>query len=124
MRTVFVAHHMVRVPKSPYLRSLTVTQGLDAADNYIADAARPGDLVVTADIPLAARAVAAGATAVNPRGTVYTKETVQSHLSQRNLMTELREQGALSGGPAPLGRTQIQAFANALDAHITRMKRT
>ncbi len=123
VRTVFVAHHPVRIPKSPHLQSLTVTQGVDAADNYIAESARLGDLVVTADIPLAARAVAAGANAVNPRGTVYTKETVQAHLAQRNLMTELRDQGAVSGGPAPLGRSQIQAFANALDAHITRMKR-
>ncbi len=122
MMTVFVAHHSVRVPKSAYLRSLTVTQGLDAADNYIAESARPGDLVVTADIPLAARAVAAGATAVNPRGTVYTKETIQSHLAQRNLMTDLRDQGVVSGGPAPIGRAHIQAFANALDGHITAMR--
>ncbi|NJN51228.1 MAG: YaiI/YqxD family protein [Gammaproteobacteria bacterium] len=123
VRIWFVAHHPIRVPKSPYLRSLTVAQGLDAADDYIAQSARPGDLVITADIPLAARAVAAGADAVNPRGTLYTRETIAAHLAQRNLMTELREQGAVSGGPAPLGRSQIQAFANALDTHITRMLR-
>jgi uncharacterized protein YaiI (UPF0178 family) len=123
IQVTFVANQAVRVPRSRFLRSMSVVAGLDAADDYIAESAGHGDLVVTADIPLAARAVAAGADAVNPRGTVYTKETVQIHLARRNLMSDLRDQGAISGGPPPLGRSEIQAFANALDSHITRMHR-
>ncbi len=121
VNTVFVAHQPLRVPRTRFVRAVVVAAGFDAADDHIATEVATGDLVVTADIPLAARVVAAGATAINPRGTEYTAESVHSHLAKRNLLTELREQGVVRGGPAPLGPREIQAFANSLDRHLTRL---
>jgi uncharacterized protein YaiI (UPF0178 family) len=92
-----------------------VAQGFDVADNAIVDAVSQGDLVITADIPLAAEVVAKGATALNPRGTVYTKENVRDYLQRRNRAEELRATGMISGGPAALDKKDVQAFANALD---------
>jgi uncharacterized protein YaiI (UPF0178 family) len=110
-----VANQYMPTPPSKVIKSLQVAQGFDVADNAIVDAVAQGDLVVTADIPLAAEVVAKGATALNPRGTVYTKENVRDYLQRRNRAEELRATGMISGGPAVLDKKDVQAFANALD---------
>jgi uncharacterized protein YaiI (UPF0178 family) len=108
---------------SPLVTSVRVTEGLDAADDYIVQHAAPEDLVVTADIPLAARLVAQGGVALDPRGELYTEENVGERLSTRDLMQELRAAGLLQGGPAQLGLVDRQRFASALDRTLTRMVR-
>jgi uncharacterized protein YaiI (UPF0178 family) len=79
-----------------------------------------GDLVITADIPLAADIVAAGGVALNPRGMLYTRENIREHLARRDFMEELRSTGQITGGPAALGKTDVQDFANSLDRYLTR----
>ncbi len=108
---------------SRLITSVEVAGGFDVADDYIAEHAAPGDLVVTADIPLAARIVAVGAVGLDPRGELYTEENVGERLSMRDLMTELRGAGMVHGGPAQFGATDRQRFASSLDATLTRMLR-
>lgn len=114
-----VANHAMRVPKADNIRLLIVEQGFDVADNFIAARVAPGDLVITADIPLAAEIVENQAVGLNPRGTLYTAENIREHLARRNFMEELRSNGQVSGGPAALGKTDLQSFANALDRYLT-----
>jgi uncharacterized protein YaiI (UPF0178 family) len=118
--SVFVANHALTLPPSPYLQFRQVPQGFDVADNEIARSARLGDLVVTGDVPLAALVVEGGATAVSPRGEPYTKETVRSRLAMRDFMTELRDSGVSTGGPAPLDASDRQRFANVLDRWLAK----
>jgi uncharacterized protein YaiI (UPF0178 family) len=120
IETVVVANHAVRVPRSAHVRSLQVPSGFDVADARILEGISRGDLVITADVPLAARVVAAGATALNPRGTLYTANNVGDHLASRNLMSELRSAGAITGGPASLSKPDLQKFANELDKLLSR----
>ena len=110
-----VANQYIPTPPSKVIKSLQVAQGFDVADNAIVDAVAQVDLVITADIPLAAEVVAKGATALNPLGTVYTKENVRDYLQRRNRAEELRATCMISGGPAALDKKDVQAFANALD---------
>ncbi len=114
-----VANHAMRVPKADNIRLLIVEQGFDVADNFIAARVAPGDLVITADIPLAAEIVENRAVGLNPRGTLYTAENIREHLARRNFMEELRSNGQVSGGPAALGKNDLQSFANALDRYLT-----
>ena len=93
------------------------------ADNYIVEHVAPRDLVITADIPLAAAVIERGAVALNPRGTLYTAENIKEYLSMRDLMDELRSTGQVSGGPAAMSKSDVQAFANRLDAYLTRNAR-
>ena len=120
VETILVANQFIRVPKSKHIRAVQVEMGFDVADNRIADSATAGDLVITGDIPLAARVIEAGAEALNPRGTFYSRENIRDHLARRDLMDELRSTGTITGGPAPLGKGHIQAFANGLDRYLTR----
>ena len=120
VQTVLVANHVLRVPKSKFIKTKHVESGFDVADARILAGLSPGDLVVTADIPLAAQAVAAKAFALNPRGTFYTLENVQDHLARRNFMDALRSSGEPTRGPPALGNPAIQAFANELDKFLTR----
>jgi uncharacterized protein YaiI (UPF0178 family) len=120
VRTVLVANHALRVPKSRFIQTKHVESGFDVADARIVAALAPGDLVITADVPLAAQVVAAKAFALNPRGTLYTPDNVQDHLARRNIMDALRSSGEMTRGPAPLDKTDIQAFANELDKFLTR----
>jgi uncharacterized protein YaiI (UPF0178 family) len=115
-----VANQYIPTPPSKVIKSLQVAQGFDVADNAIVDAVTQGDLVVTADIPLAAEVVAKGAIALNPRGTVYTKENVRDYLQRRNRAEELRSTGMISGGPSALDKKDVQAFANALDRTLAQ----
>ncbi len=118
-----VANQWVRVPASPHLRALQVGGGLDSADDEIATRCAAGDLVVTADIPLAARALEKGALALNPRGEMYTPDTIAQRLSMRNFMDELRGAGIATGGPPALHARDRQAFANALDRWLAQRPR-
>ena len=121
--TVLVANHHIRAPRSPHIRSTQVASGFDKADDYIADQVQAGDLVITGDIPLAARVVESGGTALNPRGTLYDKESVREHLGRRDFMEELRSAGVQTGGPSSLGKGDVQSFANALDRFLARAPR-
>ncbi|MBU5637127.1 YaiI/YqxD family protein [Geomonas sp. Red69] len=105
------------------ISSVRVAAGFDVADDYIAEHAEASDLVITADIPLAARVVERGGVALDPRGELYTEENVGERLSMRNLMQELRNDGLLLGGPAQFGLADRQRFASALDRLLTRMMR-
>ena len=122
IRTVLVANHALRVPKSPFIQAKQVDSGFDVADARILAALAAGDLVITADVPLAAQVVAAKAFALNPRGTLYTPDNVQDHLARRNFMETLRSSGERTRGPAPLDKTDVQAFANELDKFLTRSR--
>lgn len=115
VETLLVANQSLPTPAVAYIRSIQVGAGFDVADNYIVQHLAPWDLVVTADIPLAAEVIAKGATAINPRGTTYTDANIRQRLAIRNLMEELRSTGMVRGGPAPLGTRDKQAFGNALD---------
>jgi uncharacterized protein len=106
---------------SRLVTSVVVADGFDAADDHIVEHAAADDLVITADIPLAARIVANGGVALDPRGELYTEENVGERLSLRDLMQELRGAGMVQGGPAQLGLTDRQRFASALDRTLTRM---
>jgi uncharacterized protein YaiI (UPF0178 family) len=122
IRTVLVANHALRVPKSRFIEAKHVQAGFDVADARILAALGPGDLVVTADVPLAAQVVAAKALALNPRGTLYTPDNVKDHLARRDFMETLRSSGERTRGPAPLDKTDVQAFANELDKFLTRAR--
>ena len=118
--TTLVANTPLRTPPSPFIRSVRVAQGFDVADHRIVQQVQPGDLVITADIPLAAEVIARGAQALDPRGEMYSEDNVRERLAMRNLMQELRSTGALIGGPAPLGQSDRQLFANHLDRFVAR----
>lgn len=110
-----VANQPVQVPRSPHIRAVQVAAGFDVADNTIVDQVEAGDLVITADIPLAAEVLDKGAHALNPRGELYEASTVRAKLNMRDFMETLRASGVQSGGPPPLGQRERQAFANQLD---------
>lgn len=124
VRTVLVANHALRVPKSAFIKAQQVERGFDVADERILGGLAPGDLVVTADVPLAAQVVAAAAFALNPRGTLYTPDNVKEHLARRDFMDGLRSAGEITRGPPALSTTDIQAFANALDVFLRRFVAT
>ena len=115
-----VANQPLRTPRSPYIKTVRVPGGFDVADHHIAQAVEPGDIVVTADIPLAAEIVARGAHALDPRGELYTEENVGERLAMRDLLSGLRDDGVITGGPASFGTKQRQAFANQLDRLLAR----
>ena len=113
-----VANHPMLVPPSPFIKRISVEQGFDVADNHIVQQLSAGDLVITADIPLAAEVIAKGGYALNPRGTFYDEQNIAERLRVRNMMEELRSTGQVSGGPPPLNQTDRQAFANQLDRFL------
>lgn len=115
VQVTLVANQWLRTPPSRFIRAMQVQGGYDAADDAIAERATTGDLVVTQDIPLAARVLANGADAVDPRGERFTADTIAERLSMRNFMDELRGAGVQTGGPAAFNARDRQAFANQLD---------
>jgi uncharacterized protein len=121
-RTVLVANHALRVPKSQFIQARQVEAGFDVADARILAALRAGDLVVTADVPLAAQVVAAMAFALNPRGTLYTPNNVLDHLARRNFLDALRSSGQTTRGPAALSKADVQQFGSELDKFLTRQR--
>lgn len=120
---ILVANSYMSVPQSPIIRSIQVNQGADVADFYIVEHLNQEDIVITADIPLAAHVVEKGATGINPRGELYDEENVQERLSMRNFMQELRDSGLDSGGPAPYGVKDKERFANTLSKLLDQKTR-
>jgi uncharacterized protein YaiI (UPF0178 family) len=110
-----VSNMALRVPPSPFIKAIRVPRGFDGADKRIAELMQPDDVVITADIPLAADVVRRGGRALNPRGELYTEDNVQEHLAVRNLMQALRGGGENIGGPATFNATDRHVFANQLD---------
>jgi uncharacterized protein YaiI (UPF0178 family) len=116
----FVANKPVRVGGSANIFIIQVPAGLDVADDHIAELVQPGDLVITADIPLADRVITKGAFALDPRGKLYAQENIKNSLAMRGLFKELRDGGMITGGPAIFGKMDRQTFANQLDRILIR----
>lgn len=112
---MLVANAYQTIPHSDLIRLIIVDKGLDVADQYIIDQVGAHDLVITADIPLAAKIVEKNAIAINPRGEIYTEENIGEILSMRDFMKELRDGGSITGGPAAFGPKDVQQFANSLN---------
>lgn len=119
-----VANQPLHTPRSPLIRTLQVPRGFDVADNEIAKRLAPGDLVISADIPLAADVIARGGHALNPRGELYTPDNIRDRLSMRDLSEQLRETGVQTSGPPPLDHGDRQRFANQLDRFLARLAKT
>ena len=117
---ILVANSPLHLPHSSFIHLIQVGSGADIADDEIADKCEVGDLVITADIPLAARVVEKGAQALDPRGTIYDKNNIGQVLSMRNFMDELRGSGVETGGPSGFGQKEKFNFANALDKFIAQ----
>jgi uncharacterized protein len=115
-----VANQPMRVPRSEFVASISVPSGMNIADRKIVELAGPGDLVITADIPLAAAAIEKGARALDPRGELYTDANIGERLVARNLIDELRGGGLITGGPSNYSAKDKQAFANQLDRWLTQ----
>jgi uncharacterized protein len=118
-----VANQSLARHHSKFVTSILVKAGFDVADDYIAENAAPEDLVITADIPLAARVVAKGGVALDPRGELYTEENVGERLAMRDFMAELRTGGMVMGGPGQFSLTDRNRFGSALDRLLTQMHR-
>lgn len=118
---ILVANQPLRTPPSRHIRSIRVAAGFDVADNEIVRQMEPGDLVITADIPLAAEVIEKGGEAINPRGERYTRDNIRERLAMRDLMDELRGSGIQTGGPPALDKRDRQAFANQLDRLLARL---
>ena len=122
MPVTLVANQPLQVPRIPSLRVLQVSQGFDVADNEIVRRAGPGDLVITADIPLAAEVIAKGAQALNPRGERYSADTIRGLLNLRDFMDTMRASGVVGDGPPPLSQANRNEFARHLDTWLARRK--
>lgn len=122
-QTTFIANHSLRLPPSPYLKFQQVQSGFDVADNEIVERLQKGDLVITADIPLAAEAIEKGALALNPRGELYTTDSIKARLTMRNFMETMRSSGEQISGPASFHQRDRQAFANQLDQWLLKVCR-
>lgn len=122
-QVTFVANQSLRVPPSPWLKTLRVPAGFDVADNEIVKRVEKGDLVITADIPLAAEVLEKGGEALNPRGERYLHATIREKLTMRDFMDTMRASGVQTGGPAAMSPRDRQQFANALDSWLTQRQR-
>lgn len=118
LTTTLVANQALQTPPSRYVRTLRVSRGFDVADNEIIKRMATGDLIITADIPLAAEAIAKGAHVIDPRGERYSKDNIGERLNMRDFMDGLRSSGIDTGGPAALNSRDIQTFANQLDRFL------
>jgi uncharacterized protein len=119
-----VANHFLSIPVSPYISFIKVSKGFDVADNEIVKQVLPDDLVITADIPLAAEVIDKGACALNPRGELYTRDNIKDRLTMRDFMDNLRGSGIDTGGPPALSSNDRMLFANALDKYVTRVRQS
>ena len=122
IRMVLVANRMLHTPPSPWISAVQVPGGFDVADNHIVRNTQAGDLVVTADIPLAAAVIDKGGHALNPRGEFYSEKNIRELLSMRDFMAGLRESGVQTGGPAAISHGDRQNFANQLDRFLAKLK--
>ena len=122
IEVTLVANMSLHTPSSPFIDSIVVSAGADVADAKIAQSTQPGDIVVTADIPLAALVVEAGGIVIDPRGELYTEQNIGARLQARNLMEQLRSSGMETGGPPPFNNRNKQEFANQLDKLLVKRK--
>lgn len=118
-----VANRLLQVPRSPWIAALQVAHGFDVADEEIVNRVSPGDLVITADIPLAAAVIARGGQALNPRGEMFSPETIAAQLTMRDFMDTLRASGVQTGGPPAFSQNDRKAFAGQLDRWLARAAR-
>ena len=118
-----VAGNFIRVPQDPLIERVAAGSGMDAADDWIAERARSGDVVITSDIPLASRCVKLGADVIAPNGKPFSEESIGMTLAMRNLMTDLRSSGEITGGPKSFSPRDRSAFISALDQTIRRIQR-
>jgi len=118
-----VAGNFIRVPRDPLIERVAAGPGMDAADDWIAERARAGDVVITADIPLASRCVKAGADVIAPNGKPFSEASIGMTLAVRNLMTDLRASGEITGGPKSFSPRDRSTFLSALDQTIRRIQR-
>ena len=123
IQVTLVANQPLSAPRSNYISTVQVPPGFDVADNHIAQQVVESDLVVTADIPLAADVIAKGALALNPRGELYTEANIRQRLTMRDFMETLRSSGVDTGGPAALSQADRQRFANQLDRLLAQSVR-
>jgi hypothetical protein len=119
-----VANQPMQVPASEFIRTVQVSSGFDVADNEIVKRLEAGDLVITADIPLAAEVIENGGFALNPRGELYTEDNVRARLNMRDFMDTLRASGVNTGGPPAINQRDRQEFANSLDRFLSRSMRS
>ena len=124
LKVFVVANAPIAVPREPSIERVVVPGGMDEADHWIAERARQGAIVITADIPLASRSVKAGAVTIAPNGRVFTEDSIGMTLATRNLMDDLRSAGGVTRGPPPFTPKDRSAFLAALDLAIVRLKRT
>jgi uncharacterized protein YaiI (UPF0178 family) len=123
LKAIIVSNSPIAVPREPWVERIVVGGAADAADDWIAARAGPGDVVVTADVPLASRCVKAGAAVIAPNGKPYDEDSMGLMLATRNLLHELRSAGAATGGPKPFEPRDRSRFLSALDRAIVRLKR-
>jgi uncharacterized protein YaiI (UPF0178 family) len=123
LKVYVVSNSPIAVPREPWIERVVVGAGMDAADDWITERAGPGDVVITADVPLASRAFKAGAAVIAPNGKVFDADSIGMALATRNLLHELRGAGAITGGPKPFAPRDRSEFLSALDRAIVRIKR-
>jgi uncharacterized protein YaiI (UPF0178 family) len=123
VQVTLVANKLLRTPPSRFIKAIQVPAGFDVADNEIVRLVQEGDLVITADIPLAADVLQKGGHPLNPRGEFYTKDNIQQQLTMRAFMDDLRSSGVDTGGPAAFSQGDIRAFANQLDRYLARLRK-
>ena len=120
---ILVSNHEIFIPYSSFISKVRVESGFDVADNKIVESMQPGDLVITADIPLADAVIKKGSLALDPRGRLYSEENIKQRLVMRHLMEQLRDSGTITGGPTSFSQQDRRAFANQLDRLITDYKK-
>jgi uncharacterized protein len=123
LKVLVVTNSPIAVPRDPMIERVVVGSGMDEADNWIAERAGAGAIVITADVPLAGRAVKAGAAVIAPNGRAFTADSIGMTLATRNLMDSLRSAGEITGGPKPFSPRDRSSFLSALDQAIVRLKR-
>jgi uncharacterized protein len=123
LKVFVVTNSPIAVPRDPLIERVVVGSGMDEADNWIAERARSGDIVITADVPLASRCVKSGANVIAPDGRVFSEDSIGMTLATRNLMDSLRSAGEITGGPKPFSPRDRSSFLSALDQAIVRLKR-
>jgi uncharacterized protein YaiI (UPF0178 family) len=123
LKVYVVSNSPIAVPREPWIERVVVGAGMDVADNWIAEHAGPGDIVITADVPLASRGVKAGAAVVAPNGKTFDEDSIGMALATRNLLNDLRGAGEITGGPKPFAPRDRSEFLSALDRAVVRIKR-
>ncbi len=123
VKTFVVANSWIHIPRDPAIERIVVPSGPDIADDWIAERSRRGTVVITADVPLAARCVKAGAAVIAPNGRAFSEQSIGMALATRNLMDQLRSEGATTSGPPPFSPKDRSAFLSALDLALVRLER-